>query len=286
MKLLRYGPAGYEKPGMLDSQGRIRDLSAHVPDIDGAAISTDGLARLAALPLDSLPLVEGQPRLGPCVIGVSKVLCIGLNYSDHAAESNLPIPAEPILFHKATTSISGPNDDIVLPRGSTHTDWEVELGIVIGRKAQYVSESKAMDYVAGFCVVNDVSERQYQLERSGQWTKGKSSDTFCPIGPWLVTKDEISDPQALDMTLDVNGLRRQTGNTRTMIFAIKKLVSYVSEFMTLLPGDVIPTGTPPGVGMGQKPPTYLQAEDVVELWIEGLGRQTQTVRAYPTNETV
>jgi 2-keto-4-pentenoate hydratase/2-oxohepta-3-ene-1,7-dioic acid hydratase in catechol pathway len=280
MKLLRFGPAGAEQPGLLDADGRIRDLSAHIADIDGAALAPDSLARLAALPIDSLPLVAGSPRLGPCVAGVSKIVCIGLNYSDHAAETNAKIPGEPILFQKATTALSGPDDDIILPRGSTHTDWEVELGIVIGRRAQYVTEDQAMAFVAGFCVVHDVSERHYQTERWGQWTKGKSCDSFCPIGPWLVTQDEIADPQSLDMALDVNGRRRQTGNTRTMIFGVKKLVSYVSEFMTLLPGDIIPTGTPPGVGLGQKPPTFLQAGDVVELSVQGLGRQRQTVRAW------
>jgi 2-keto-4-pentenoate hydratase/2-oxohepta-3-ene-1,7-dioic acid hydratase in catechol pathway len=281
MKLLRYGPAGQERAGILDAEGHIRDLSAHLPDIDGAALSPANLARIAALPLESLPKVEGDPRIGPCVGGVSKVICVGLNYSDHAAETHSEIPGEPILFHKATTSISGPYDPIVRPRDSIAMDWEIELGIVIGSKAQYVTEAEAMDHVAGFCLVNDVSERHYQMERWGQWTKGKSADTFCPLGPWMVTKNEIADPQALEMALDVDGKRRQTGNTRTMIFPVAKLVSYISEIMTLLPGDVIPTGTPPGVGQGQTPPTYLKVGSVVDLWIEGLGRQRQTVVDWP-----
>ncbi|MGA2778295.1 MAG: fumarylacetoacetate hydrolase family protein [Steroidobacteraceae bacterium] len=280
MKLLRYGPAGREKPGLLDKDGNIRDLSGQLADIDGAAISPAGLARLAALDTESLPRVDGTPRLGPCVSGVSKVVCVGLNYADHAAETQAKIPGEPILFMKATTAITGPNDEIIMPRGSTHTDWEVELGVIIGRKAQYVSTQRALDYVAGYCIVNDVSERYYQKERWGQWTKGKSCDTFCPMGPWLVTHDEIPDPQALDLHLDINGRRRQTGNTRTMIFGVAHLVSYISEFMTLLPGDLIATGTPPGVGLGEKPPSYLKAGDVLDLSIEGLGHARQPVREW------
>lgn len=280
MKLLRYGPLGQEKPGLLDDEGRIRDLSGVVDDIAGDALSASGLGKLAGIDPTTLPLVDGSPRLGAPVGAVSKLVCVGLNYSDHAAETGSEIPGEPILFQKATTAINGPNDDVVLPRGSEATDWEIELGIVIGRKAQYVSEDEALDYVAGFCLVNDVSERDYQTKRWGQWTKGKSCDTFAPLGPWLVTKDEIADPQNLAMALDVNGTRRQTGNTNTMIFGVAKLVSYISEFMTLLPGDIIPTGTPPGVGQGQKPPTYLKAGDTIRLTIEGLGEQTQRVVAY------
>ncbi len=280
MKLLRFGPAGEEKPGLLDAEGIIRDLSAHIADLGGAALAPASLARLAALPPSSLPRVEGSPRLGPCVSGVSKIIAVGLNYADHAAETGAKIPGEPILFQKAPTAISGPNDEIILPPGSTHTDWEVELGIVIGSKAQYVSKERALEYVAGYCLVNDVSERHYQTERWGQWTKGKSCDTFCPMGPWLVTRDEIPDPQSLDLRLEVNGQRRQTGNTRTMIFGVAHLVSYISQFMTLLPGDLIPTGTPPGVGLGMKPPAYLRAGDLVELSIQGLGQARQRVRAW------
>src|SRR5271166_6120867 len=280
MKLLRYGPAGQEKPGLLDADGIIRDLSGHVADIGGAALAPASLARLAALRPESLPRIDGTPRLGACVSGISKIIAVGLNYADHAAETNAKIPGEPILFQKATTAITGPNDEIILPPGSTHTDWEVELGVVIGSKAQYVPKQRALEYVAGYCLVNDVSERHYQTERWGQWTKGKSCDTFCPLGPWLVTRDEIPDPQSLDLQLDVNGMRRQTGNTRTMIFDVAFLVSYISEFMTLLPGDLIATGTPPGVGLGQKPPTYLQAGDVIDLSIEGLGQARQRVRAW------
>ncbi len=280
MKLLRFGPEGREKPGLLDREGGIRDLSAHLAELDAAAISPAGLARLAALRTESLPRVDGSPRLGPCIVGVSKIIGVGLNYADHAAETNAKIPGEPILFQKAASSITGPNDGIVLPRGSTHTDWEVELGVIIGSKAQYVPKERALDYVAGYCIVNDVSERNYQMERWGQWTKGKSYDTFCPIGPWLVTRDEIPDPQSIDLHLDVNGRRRQTGNTRTMIFGVAHLVSYISEFMTLLPGDLIATGTPPGVGLGQKPPTYLQSGDLIDLSIQGLGQARQRVRAW------
>ena len=280
MKLLRYGPAGQEKPGLLDDKNGIRDLSGVIPDITGQALSPSTLARLKSINPDTLPLVEGTPRMGPCVSGVSKLVCVGLNYSDHAKETNSELPGEPILFQKATTSINGPNDNVILPRGSVATDWEIELGVVIGTKAQYVSEERALDFVAGYCIVNDVSERDYQNKRWGQWTKGKSCDTFAPLGPWLVTKDEIPDPQNLDMALDVSGKRRQTGNTKTMVFGVAKLVSYISEFMTLLPGDIIPTGTPPGVGQGHKPPVYLRAGDTMRVWIERLGEQNQRVIAY------
>lgn len=279
MKLVRFGPTGAEKPGVLDGDGAIRDLAAHVSDIDGTTLGPEGLARLAHLDVNSLPRVDSGARIGPCVGNIGKVLCVGLNYSDHAAESNMPVPEEPILFMKATTAINGPNDPVVIPRRSEKTDWEVELGIVIGTRAQYVSEANAMDYVAGYCVVNDVSEREFQLERSGQWIKGKSADTFAPIGPWMVTKDEITDPQALHLWLDVNGKRYQDGTTGTMIFGVKTLVSYISQFMTLEPGDVIPTGTPPGVGQGQSPPVFLKPGDCVRLGIAGLGEQEQVYRA-------
>ena len=277
MKLLRYGPPGREKPGLLDAEGRVRDLSGKVEDIAGEVLSPAGLAKLAALDPAGLPQVKGSPRIGPCVGNVPKLVCVGLNYSDHAAETGAKIPPEPILFQKATTCITGPNDDVMMPRGSKKTDWEVELGVIIGTTARYVPEEKSLDYVAGYCVFNDVSEREYQIERGGQWTKGKSADTFGPMGPWLVTKDEIPDPQALDMFLDVSGARRQRGNTRTMIFGVQHLVSYISQFMTLLPGDVIPTGTPPGVGLGMKPPQFLKAGDVMHLGIAGLGEQRQRV---------
>ena len=279
MKLLRYGPAGQEKPGFLDRDGKIRDLSGKIPDITGAQLSPKSLDELRRIDPAALPLVPGNPRLGPCVGGISKLPCVGLNYSDHAAETGAQVPSEPILFMKATTAICGANDDVVLPRGSKKSDWEVELGIVIGTKASYVPQEKSLDYVAGYCLVNDVSEREFQMERMGQWTKGKSADTFAPIGPWMVTKDEIPDPQKLDMFLDVNGVRRQKGNTRTMIFGVQYLVSYISQFMTLLPGDVIPTGTPPGVGLGMKPPVFLKPGDVMRLGISGLGEQTQKVIA-------
>lgn len=277
MKLLRYGPPGQEKPGMLDFEGRIRDLSGKIKDIAGDALSPASLAKLAALDAAKLPLVRGNPRIGPCVGGVSKLVCVGLNYSDHAAETGAKIPSEPILFQKATSCIIGPNDEVMLPRGSKKTDWEVELGVVIGTTARYVPIEKSLDYVAGYCVFNDVSEREYQIERGGQWTKGKSADTFGPMGPWFVTKEEVPDPQNLEMFLDVSGVRRQTGNTRTMIFGVQHLVSYISQFMTLLPGDVIPTGTPPGVGLGMKPPQFLKAGDVMHLGITGLGEQRQRV---------
>lgn len=279
MKLLRYGPAGAEKPGMLDAQGNIRDLSDHVADIAGPALAPERLAGLAALDPAALPRVEGKPRLGPCVAGVGKFLCIGLNYSDHAAEAGMEMPAEPVLFTKATSSISGPDDDVVPPRGSTKIDWEVELGIVIGSHAKYVDESEAMDHVAGFCVVNDISERAFQLEMEGQWVKGKSCDTFGPIGPWLVTRDEVPDFQGLDLWLDVNGERRQHGNTGTMVFGVAYLVSYLSRFMSLHPGDLVSTGTPPGVGLGRKPPVFLKPGDEMGLGIDGLGTQRQKVVA-------
>ncbi|MBA5777571.1 fumarylacetoacetate hydrolase family protein [Stappia sp. F7233] len=278
MKLVRYGAAGAEKPGLIDAKGDLRDLSAHVDDIAGEALSDATIGRLAALDQASLPLVPGNPRLGPCVGSIGKFMCIGLNYSDHAAETGAAIPEHPILFMKATSAVVGPNDTVSLPRGSEHSDWEVELGVVIGKPAKYVSKEDALDYVAGYCVINDVSERKFQTQLTGQWTKGKSCDTFGPIGPWLVTRDEIEDPQSLAMTLDVNGERRQTGNTATMIFTVAEIVSHLSQLFTLQPGDVISTGTPPGVGMGMKPtPVYLKAGDVMELWIEGLGSQRQSV---------
>ncbi|WP_112606970.1 fumarylacetoacetate hydrolase family protein [Rhizobium sp. WW22] len=278
MKLLRVGEVGKEKPALLDSDGKIRDLSAHVADIGGEAISPAGLAKIAALDPKSLPeLPEG--RLGACVAGTGKFICIGLNFSDHAAETGATVPPEPIIFMKASSAIVGPNDTVLIPRGSEKTDWEVELGVVIGKKAKYVSEADALDYVAGYCVSHDVSERAFQTERSGQWTKGKSCDTFGPIGPWLVTKDEIADPQNLGMWLKVNGKMMQNGSTRTMVYGVAYLVSYLSQFMSLHPGDVISTGTPPGVGMGMKPPQYLKPGDVVELGMEGLGTQRQTFLA-------
>ncbi|TQV83863.1 fumarylacetoacetate hydrolase family protein [Denitrobaculum tricleocarpae] len=279
MKLLRYGPQGAEKPGMLDSTGTIRDLSAVVEDVNGASLSPDALAKLAAVDPASLPAVDGATRLGPCVADAGKFVAIGLNYSDHAAESGLEVPPEPVVFMKATSSICGPNDNVEIPRGSEKTDWEVELGVVIGSTAKYISEADALKHVAGYCVINDVSERGFQIERSGQWVKGKSADTFGPLGPWLVTKDEVADPQALSMWLDVNGERQQTGNTNTMVYGVAFIVSYLSQFMTLHPGDIITTGTPPGVGMGQKPPRYLKPGDVVSLGIEGLGDQRQDVVA-------
>jgi len=280
MKLLRYGPAGYEKPGLLDSSGAIRDLSGVIDHVTSEHLSDKGLAKLAKIRPESLPRVSGKPRLGVPYLGISKFIAIGLNYADHAAESNLPIPSEPIVFSKATTCISGPNDDIMLPRDSTKTDWEVELGVVIGATARYVEEDKALAHVAGYCVINDISERNFQLERGSQWDKGKGCDTFGPIGPWLVTRDEVPDPQTLDMWLDLNGERMQRGNTRTMVFSVAQLVSYVSRFMTLLPGDIITTGTPPGVGMGKKPPRYLKAGDSMALGIAGLGEQRQRVVAW------
>jgi 2-keto-4-pentenoate hydratase/2-oxohepta-3-ene-1,7-dioic acid hydratase in catechol pathway len=276
MKLLRFGAAGAERPGMLDAEGRIRDLSGVVADIAGAALTPDGLARLAAIDPATLPLIEGTPRIGPCVGAVGKFVCIGLNYSDHAAESGLPVPSEPVVFMKATSAITGPNDPVEIPRGSEKTDWEVELGVVIGKPAKYVTEAQALDHVAGYCVINDVSERAFQIERGGTWDKGKGHDTFGPIGPWLVTRDEVPDPQALDLWLEVDGRRFQNGSTATMIFTVAHIVSYVSQFMSLQPGDVISTGTPPGVGMGQKPPLYLKAGQTMRLGIAGLGEQRQT----------
>ena len=265
---------------MLDAEGKIRDLTAILPDISGATISPAGLAKLAAIDPASLPMIHGQPRIGPCVAQVSKFVAVGLNYSDHAAETGSPIPTEPILFHKATSCIVGPNDDVMLPKDSVKTDWEVELGIVIGSKASYVEESAALDHVAGFCVINDVSEREFQIERQGQWTKGKGCDTFGPIGPWLVTPDEVPNLANLAMSCYVNGERRQSGSTQTMIFKVPFIVSYISRFMTLLPGDVIATGTPPGVGLGIKPPQFLKAGDEMRLSIEGLGEQRQKVVAF------
>jgi 2-keto-4-pentenoate hydratase/2-oxohepta-3-ene-1,7-dioic acid hydratase in catechol pathway len=279
MKLLRYGEPGAEKPGLLDAEGGIRDLSAHVTDIGGAALDPVALAELAKLDPQTLPAVSGSPRIGPCVANVGKFICIGLNYADHAAESGLAVPSEPVVFMKASSAIVGPDDDVLIPRGSEMTDWEVELGIVIGRKAKYVSEAEALDYVAGYCVAHDVSERAFQNERQGQWTKGKSCDTFGPIGPWMVTKDEIADPQQLGMWLKVNGETMQNGSTRTMVYQVAYLVSYLSQFMSLMPGDIISTGTPPGVGMGMKPQRFLRAGDVIELGIEGLGTQKQNVKA-------
>jgi len=279
MKLLRYGETGSEKPGLLDADGTIRDLSGHVADIGGKAIEPASLAALAKLDPKTLPAVAGSPRIGPCVANVGKFICIGLNYSDHAAETGSAVPSEPIVFMKANSAIVGPNDDVLIPRGSEKTDWEVELAIVIGKSAKYVSEADALDHVAGYCVAHDVSERAFQVERKGQWTKGKSCDTFGPIGPWLVTKDEVANPQDLGMWLKVNGETMQDGTTRTMVYGVAYLVSYLSQFMSLHPGDVIATGTPPGVGMGKKPPRYLKPGDVVELSVQGLGTQKQTFRA-------
>ncbi|WP_420583733.1 fumarylacetoacetate hydrolase family protein [Ruegeria sp.] len=277
MKLLRYGPVGSEKPGILDETGTIRDLSSVVNDIAGDVLSDEGLAQLRGLDLASLPAVDGDTRIGACVGGVGKFICIGLNYADHAAESGMELPAEPVIFFKATSAITGPNDTVEIPRGSVKTDWEVELGVVIGKHAKYVSEADALDHVAGYCVVNDLSERDFQLHRSGQWVKGKSADTFGPIGPWLVTRDEVPDPQNLPMYLEVNGHRYQDGSTKTMHFRVATVISHLSQFMSLHPGDVISTGTPPGVGMGQTPQTYLKPGDKMELGIEGLGVQRQDV---------
>jgi len=275
MKLLRFGPAGQEKPALLDGQGRLRDLSGVIDDIAGDALGDHALARLGAIEPAALPLVEGNPRIGACVGKVGKMICVGLNYADHARETGKEPPAEPILFMKATTALCGPNDDIEIPRGSQKTDWEVELGVVIGKRAKYVDEAEALGHVAGYCVVNDVSERAFQSERGGQWTKGKSHDTFGPIGPWLVTRDEIADPQAIDLWLEVDGISRQNGSTKTMIFGVAHLVSYISQFMTLEPGDIIATGTPPGVGLGQKPPLFLKVGQTMRLGVAGLGIQTQ-----------
>ena len=280
MKLIRYGEPGEEKPGLVDDDGAIRDLSDHVTDIAGDTLSDAALDRLRALDPASLPKVDGTPRFGPCVSGIGKFMCIGLNYSDHAAETGASIPEHPILFMKATSAVIGPNDTVRIPRNSTKCDWEVELGVVIGKAAKYVSESEALDYVAGYCVANDVSERHFQTGLTGQWTKGKSCDTFGPIGPWLVTRDEVPDPQNLDLTLDVSGTRRQTGNTSKMIFTVAQVIAHLSELFTLHPGDVIVTGTPPGVGLGIKPePVFLKPGDVMELSIAGLGSQRQEVAA-------
>ena len=280
MKLLRYGAAGEEKPGLLDEDGRIRELSDQITDINGATLAPDRLAALAKLDTASLPLVEGSPRLGPPVANVGKIIAVGINYAAHGKETKIDIPDEPILFTKAVTSLSGPNDPVILPKGSEKGDWEVELAIVIGRRAQYVEQADAMDVIAGFAVINDVSERALQLEGSGQWLKGKSFDTFAPLGPWLVTPDEVPDPQNLNLWLEVNGERHQDGHTSAMIFGITHLVSSISEYMTLMPGDVIPTGTPPGVGLGHEPPIYLKPGDVMRLGVEGLGEQRQEVRAW------
>ncbi len=280
MKLLRYGLPGQEKPGVLDAQGRVRDLSGVIADVAGAALLPESLVRLRGLNIENLPLVAGAPqkdlRLGACVGSVGKFICIGLNYSDHAAESGMAVPPEPVIFNKWTSAIVGPDDQVKIPRGSVKTDWEVELGVVIGKGGSYIEEADALSHVAGYCVVNDVSEREYQLDRSGTWDKGKGCDTFGPTGPWLVTADEIPDPQALSMWLDIDGKRYQNGSTSTMVYGVQFLISYLSRFMSLQPGDVISTGTPPGVGMGQKPPVYLRAGQTIHLGIEGLGTQTQT----------
>jgi 2-keto-4-pentenoate hydratase/2-oxohepta-3-ene-1,7-dioic acid hydratase in catechol pathway len=278
MKLVRYGNEGAERPGLIDANGVLRDLSAHIADIDGRMLNDAALERLRTLDTEALPAVDGSPRFAPVVGNIGKFLCIGLNYSDHAAETGAAIPEHPILFFKANSAIVGANDDVIIPRGSTHTDWEVELGVVIGTTAKYVSKQEALSHVAGYCIVNDVSERHFQTQLTGQWTKGKSCDTFGPTGPFLVTRDEVPDPQALDMSLDVNGKRMQTGNTSTMIFSVAQIISHLSQLMTLHPGDIITTGTPPGVGMGIKPdPVYLKSGDVMELHISGLGKQRQTV---------
>ena len=279
MKLLRYGEKGAEKPGLLDAAGQIRDLSGHLTDIAGPALHPEALARLASLETNNLPQVTGNPRIGPCVGQVGKFVCIGLNYSDHAAEGGMKVPPEPVIFMKATSAICGPHDPIELPRGSVATDWEIELGLVIGKPAKYVEEAEALDYLAGYCTINDVSERDFQARRSGQWTKGKSADSFGPIGPWLVTADEIGDPQALRLSLSVNGEICQDGTTANMVYGAAFLISYVSQFMSLQPGDIISTGTPAGVGMGRTPPRYLQPGDLVEAEVEKLGRQCQQVVA-------
>jgi 2-keto-4-pentenoate hydratase/2-oxohepta-3-ene-1,7-dioic acid hydratase in catechol pathway len=280
MKLVRFGNAGVEKPGVLDLEGNIRDLSGIVPDISGSALSPESLDRLRGLNLAGLPLASNSSRLGPCVGSTGKVICIGLNYSDHAAESGMVVPAEPVVFMKATSALCGPNDDVVIPRNSEKLDWEVELGVIIGKQAKYVNERDALSHIAGYCVVNDLSERSFQLEGTGQWVKGKSADTFGPIGPWLVTTDEVPDPQRLRLWLEVDGRRYQNGSTSNMVFGVAHLVSYLSRFMSLQPGDVISTGTPPGVGLGQSPPTYLRAGNVMTLGIENLGQQRQRVVPY------
>ena len=281
MKLVRFGPAGKEKPGLIDAQGQLRDLSTVIPDLGPAQLSDKVLHKLARIDPNKLPRVKGHPRMGCPVAHVGKFIAIGLNYADHAAEAGMPLPKEPIVFMKATSCIQGPDDDVMLPKGSVKTDWEAELGVVIGTRASYVSQKDALSHVAGYCVVNDVSEREYQIERGGTWDKGKGCDTFGPVGPWLVTRDEVPNPQKLDIWLDLNGKRMQTGNSKTMVFGVAKLISYVSQFMTLMPGDIITTGTPPGVGMGMKPaPLYLKRGDVMRLGIEGLGVQTQKVVAF------
>ena len=280
MKLLRVGPKGQERPAMLDAQGGIRDLSGKVADIAGEVLTPQGLAALRAIDIDTLPLVEGAPRIGACVGGIGKFICIGLNYADHAAETGADIPKEPVVFNKWTSAVIGPDDDVEIPRGSVKTDWEVELGVVIGQGGRYIDEANALDHVAGYCVVNDISEREYQLERGGTWDKGKGCDTFGPIGPWLVTRDEVPDPGHLSLWLEVDGKRYQDGSTSTMVFSVPQIVSYLSRFMSLQPGDLISTGTPPGVGLGQKPPVYLRAGQTMRLGIEGLGVQTQrTIQA-------
>jgi 2-keto-4-pentenoate hydratase/2-oxohepta-3-ene-1,7-dioic acid hydratase in catechol pathway len=277
MKLLRYGPKGQEKPGLLDNAGKIRDLSATIADVNPETLAAAALDRLRKLDPATLPLVSGAPRIGACLTQIAKIVCVGLNYTDHAKETGSPIPKEPILFMKATSSLNGPNDDVMLPKGSQKGDWEVELGIVIGSVTRYVSVSDSLKHVAGYCVVNDVSEREFQIERGGQWTKGKSADTFCPIGPWLVTADEVPDPGKLDLFCEVNGKRMQNGTTANLIFSVAHIVSYISHFMTLLPGDVIPTGTPAGVGLGMKPPLFLKPGDTMRLGVSGLGEQRQNV---------
>lgn len=279
MKLVRFGAAGFERPGVLDNDGKIRDLSAQIPDIGGSILLPDEIARLACLDMNTLPVVAGEPRLGPCVSPIRKFICIGLNYSDHAAEAGMVIPPEPIVFMKATSAIIGPNDEVEIPLGGQKTDWEAELGIVIGAPAKYVSQERALDHVAGYCAVNDLSERTFQFDHQGQWMKGKSHDTFAPVGPWLVTRDEVPDPQKLSIRLDVNGHRYQDGSTATMVYTVPFLIAYLSRFMTLQPGDIVATGTPPGVGMGQKPPVFLKAGDRISLAIDGLGEQHQWVTA-------
>ena len=280
MKLVRYGNPGKEKPGLVDADGKLRDLSEHIPDIGPTQLSDAALAKLRKIKTASLPLVRGSPRMGCPVTGTPKFIAIGLNYADHALEAGMPIPKEPIVFMKATSCIQGPNDPVMLPKGSVKTDWELELGVVIGTRARYVTQKEALNHVAGYCTINDISEREFQIERGGTWDKGKGCDTFGPIGPWLVTRDEVTNPQKLQMWLDLNGQRVQTGSTKTMVFGVAKLISYVSQFMTLEPGDVITTGTPPGVGMGMKPPLYLKKGDKMSLGIEGLGEQHQLVVAF------
>jgi 2-keto-4-pentenoate hydratase/2-oxohepta-3-ene-1,7-dioic acid hydratase in catechol pathway len=277
MKLLRHGDKGNERPGLLDDEGIIRDLSAHIIDVNGANLSDVVIQTLRQVDAKKLPIIDSSVRIGPCVGQVGKFICIGLNYSDHAAEAGMEVPAEPVVFFKATSAIMGPNDIVEIPRTSTATDWEVELGVVIGKEAKYINLENALDYVAGYCVINDLSERDFQIQRAGQWVKGKSCDTFGPIGPWLVTRDEVSDPQVLAMQLDVNGKRYQDGNTSTMVYGVAHIVAYLSQFMSLQPGDIISTGTPPGVGMGQKPPVYLKSGDNIQLSIDGLGAQNQQV---------